>query len=139
MHRTDDRPEGRRLDQVLRAIEETRLLRDAADPEDFSTRLDLKERMRELEIEASQLRTRLRSPASIDQARRELADIERQLEEIDRSHLDVVRQAGGGSAGGDFAFATDAHRLNRQIDEAAGRGPLERRARELRRWIEQAG
>jgi len=68
-----------------------------------------------------------------------LAAVERRLASVDASHVNVVRQAGGGSAGGDFAFAIDAQNLNKQIDEGADRSTLEARAKQLRLWIEELG
>jgi len=135
---TADRSAPRaRLDAVVAEI--TAMERRVAElaSNDYVGRIDAKERLRDLRIEAARLHRQLDRPASVQQARRELADIERRLAEIDDTHIDVVQQAGGGSTGGDFAFAADAQQLNRHIDAAAGRSELEQRARRLRVQIEE--
>ena len=48
------------------------------------------------------------------------------------ARIDVVKQAGGGSGGGDFGFAADAQRLNRVIDKVHDRAGIEERIKELR-------
>lgn len=65
-------------------------------------------------------------------------DLEYQLERLtaawDRlqgQRIDVVKQAGD-LAAGNFGFATDAVRLNQQIDRVGGRDELEQRIRELK-------
>jgi len=131
-----DRSRSTRLAEVLEEIEEIRHRRDTIDAEDFSGMLELTEQRRALQIEATRLRTDLERPATTSQIHSELEAIEQRLAAIDASHVDVVKQAGGGSAGGDFAFAIDAQKLNQQIDEGADRPALEARARQLRLWIE---
>ena len=126
-----------RLVEVLQEMEEIRHRREAIDPEDFAGMLELKNQTRDLQIEAARLRSDLERPATPALIREELATVEHRLAAIDATHLNVVRQAGGGSAGGDFAFAIDAQKLNQQIDEGAGRATLEARAKQLRRWIEE--
>jgi hypothetical protein len=67
------------------------------------------------------------------------AELERLLDAWDRlakQRIDPVKQAGGGSTGGDFGFAADAVRLNQAIDAAGGREELERRIRELKARLE---
>ena len=128
-----------RLAEVLQEIEEIRHRRETIDPEDFAGMLDLKEKTRDLQIEATRLRSEMDRPATPALIREELAAVERRLAAVDASHVNVVRQAGGGSAGGDFAFAIDAQNLNAQIDKGADRAGLEARARQLRRWIEDLG
>ena len=128
-----------RLTEVLQEIEEIRRRREIIDPEDFAGMLELKDQTRDLQIEATRLRTEMERPATPALIRQELAAVERRLAAVDASHVNVVRQAGGGSAGGDFAFAIDAQKLNQQIDEGADRAILEARARQLRRWIEELG
>ncbi len=128
-----------RLAAVLQEIEEIKHLRETIDSEDFAGMLELKDQTRDLQIEATQLRTEMERPATPALIRQELAAVERRLAAVDASHVNVVRQAGGGSAGGDFAFAIDAQNLNKQIDEGADRAALEARARQLRRWIEELG
>ena len=88
-----------------------------------------------LRQELARLRTETRPELTVEQARAELAGIERRLDEIAASRIDVVKQAGGGGQGGDFGLATDALKLNWKIDEAAGRAELEARANELRSLI----
>ncbi len=57
---------------------------------------------------------------------------------LKHGHVDPVRQSGGG-AGGGFGFTGDAWALNRKIDEAHDREGLERRIRELRTQLDDAG
>ncbi len=128
-----------RLAEVLREIEEIRHRREIIDPEDFAGMLELKDQTRDLQIEATRLRTERERPATPALIRQELAAVERRLAAVDASHVNVVRQAGGGSGGGDFAFAIDAQKLNQQIDEGAHRPALEARAELLRRWLKELG
>lgn len=76
---------------------------------------------------------------AVPTSRREmLLELERLTDAWDRlqkDRIDPVKQAGGGSAGGDFGFAADAVRLNQAIDAAGGREELERRIRELKRRL----
>jgi septal ring factor EnvC (AmiA/AmiB activator) len=132
----DHRSESRhRLAEVLGQLEALRERRAGLSPSDLEEMFDLREQMNSLEAEASQLRGQLREPSSLDQARADLADVERRLSALGDARIDVVKQAGGGSAGGDFGFATEAHRLNEQIDVATGRADLLRRRRDLQEWI----
>ena len=62
----------------------------------------------------------------------ELERLERRWNELSKRRIDVVKQAGGGSVGGDFGFATDAQAINRSIDESGGRAGIEARIKELR-------
>lgn len=133
-----DRSRSTRLTEVLDEIEELRHRRKAIDSANFAGMLELKEQIRTLQIEATSLAVEIGRPATTSQIRDELAAIERRLAAIDASHIDVVSQAGGGSAGGDFAFAIDAQKLNQQIDEGADRPALEARANQLRRWLQDA-
>ena len=128
-----------RLAEVLQEIEGIRRRREAIDPEDFTGMLELKDQTRDLQIEATRLRSELRRPATPALIREELAAVERRLAAVDALHINVVGQAGGGSAGGDFAFAIDAQKLNEQIDKGADRATLEARARQLRHWTEEFG
>ena len=133
----DDQPirsAAERLVEVLAAIDEIESQRSEVDPFDFQVRIDLKEALRELEVEAARLRAQAQKP-TLEQAREELREVERRLAEADKARIDVVKQAGGGSTGGDFGFATDAFLLNRKIDEAQGRGQLLERVRYLRDLI----
>jgi hypothetical protein len=143
---TDDRtlidPEhirAERLGEVLAELEDLRRRRQAIADDDFLGMLEIKERDRELRTKASELRAATRPLATAEQIRSELERIERQLAGIRATHIDVVKQAGGGSGGGDFRFATDAFILNRQIDEAAGGPALEARAQELRNQLDALG
>ena len=124
-----------RITEVLAEIEAIRRRREELADDDYLGKLDLKERDRELRTELARLRTEVHPELTVEQARAELADIERRLEQIAASRIDVVKQAGGGGQGGDFGFATDALKLNWKIDEAAGRAELEARAHELRSLI----
>ncbi len=128
-----------RLAEVLQEIEDIRHRRETIDPEDFAGMLELKEKTRAFQIEATRLRAEMERPATPALIREELAAVERRLAAVDASHVNVVRQAGGGSAGGDFAFAIDAQKLNQQIDEGADRPALEARVGLLRRWLKELG
>ncbi len=134
---TFERDRSQRLGEVLGELEDVRRRREAVADDDFLAMLDLKERDRELRIEAAELRSAIRPLATAEQVRAELRAIEHQLEGILASRIDVVKQAGGGSAGGDFGQALDAHKLNRHIEEAAGRPALEARAHDLRNQLEE--
>ena len=64
--------------------------------------------------------------------RGELIELEIAWGRLADTGIDVVKQAGGGSGGGDFAFAADAQRPNRAIDEVHGRAQIEGRIRKPR-------
>ena len=86
--------------------------------DDFNARIDLKDQRRELLAEASRLRREL--PVDREALQAELAELRDRADELRKQRIDPVKQAGGGSGGGDFGFAGDAWRLNRHIDAASG-------------------
>jgi hypothetical protein len=90
-------------------------------------RISLQERRKELHTEAGDIEG---DDAVALMA--ELERLERRWEELSKQRIDVVKQAGGGSVGGDFGFAADAQRINRSIDESGGRAEIEARIKELR-------
>ncbi len=98
-------------------------------PGDFSRRIDLRERRRELQGEINKARRAL--PIDRGALAAELRALRERRDRLAGKRIDVVSQAGGGSAGGDFAFATDAWKLNRHIDEATGLTDIEARIAEI--------
>jgi len=102
----------------------TARLQDDISPDE---RIRLQERRRELHGEAEELRED--DPVAL---MAELERLERRWDDLSKQRIDVVKQAGGGSVGGDFGFATDAQRINRSIDESGGRARIEARIKELR-------
>jgi hypothetical protein len=98
---------------------------------------DSEERTR-LETRRQELRRMAREevPPSRAELRAELQRLESAWDRLQKTRIDPVKQAGGGSIGGDFGFAADAVRINQQIDSAAGRADLERRIMELRTLLD---
>ncbi len=117
------------LDGVVRELAEVALELDRLPSED-SRRPNLEERRRELKDEAA----RLSGGTLVAELRRELATLEAQREQLEGRHVDM---SGGGFLGGDAGFSSDAQRLNRRIDEAAGREALEARITELHSRLER--
>jgi len=71
------------------------------------------------------------------QWRAELAELTSEWDRVASERIDVVKQSGGGSQGGDFGFAADAMRINRAIDADRGRAVIESRIKELRNLLER--
>ena len=86
--------------------------------DDYNARIDLRQERQELLAEASRLRKEL--PIDREALEAELAELQGRADELRKQRVDPVKQAGGGSGGGDFGFAGDAWRLNRHIDAALG-------------------
>lgn len=117
--------------ELDRILEELRRIRDRLDEQP-----DPGERER-LEARRDELRkaAQLAMPGAVvtaDRVRQELRAAEARLEDLHRRRIDVVKQAGGGSMGGDFGFTADAMEINRGIDKANDRAGLEARIRDLR-------
>ena len=94
-------------------------------------KLDLEERRDELHRMARRV-----VPVSHGELRHQLERLVAAWERLQRQRIDVVKQAGD-LAAGNFGFTSDAVRLNRKIDEAAGRADLERRIAELRSRLDE--
>jgi hypothetical protein len=94
-------------------------------------RIDLMERQDELRREA-----RHEAPAPREDLQRQLTRLVAAWDRLQRQRIDVVKQAGD-LAAGNFGFTSDAVRINRQIDAAAGREDLESRIRELKAKLQQ--
>lgn len=118
------------LDEILRELNWIgERLREGVSASDQAR---LEERREELRREA-----RREAPEPREALEAELRRLEKAWKRLQRQRIDPVRQAGGGSSGGDFGFATDAILLNQQIDEAQGRDELEDRIRELRARLDE--
>ena len=94
-------------------------------------RIDLMERQDELRREA-----RRAAPTPREDLQRQLTRLVAAWDRLQRQRIDVVKQAGD-LAAGNFGFTSDADRINRQIDAAAGREDLESRIRELKAKLQQ--
>lgn len=116
-------PEIDRIFEELTHIA-SRLEEDGLSSDD---RITLQERRRELHRAAERLQGD--DPVAL---MAELETLERRWDQLSKQRIDVVKQAGGGSVGGDFGFAADAQRINRSIDETGGRAKIEARIKELR-------
>lgn len=92
----------------------------------------------ELVARRDELRRQAREafPATEEGLRAELERLVEAWDRLQKQRIDVVEQAGD-LAAGNFGFTSDAVRLNRAIDEAAGRAELERRIRELKARLEE--
>lgn len=113
------------IDDILRELQWIRdRLGDQIDGDEYARLIERRDRLRQQAREAV--------PGSEDELREELRRLVGAWERLQRTRIDPVKQAGGGSAGGDFGFASDAVRLNHQIDAAFGRDELERRIRDLK-------
>ena len=104
---------------------------DALSDDAFEDRARLLARRRELHNAATRLATDPSDPAVRARLTEELDRLEEQWLALQRDRIDVVKQAGD-LAAGNFGFTSDAMRLNREIDKAAGRAELEERIRRLR-------
>ena len=117
------------LDRILAELAS---IRDRLQEEVASAeRLELLERQDDLRSEA-----RREAPASRVDLQRQLTRLVAAWDRLQRQRIDVVKQAGD-LAAGNFGFTSDALRINRQIDEAAGREDLENRIRELKVKLRQ--
>lgn len=94
-------------------------------------RIDLMERQDELRREA-----RRQAPVPREDLQRQLTRLVAAWDRLQKQRIDVVKQ-GGDLAAGNFGFTSDAFRINRQIDAAAGREDLESRIRELKAKLQQ--
>lgn len=102
--------------------------------DDFVARIELRDRIREVRVEIARVRDRP-TPENRDALQTELHQLEKQWDTLAADRIDVVRQSGGGSMGGDFGFAADAMRINREIDASTGRAELEARIARLREQL----
>jgi len=94
-------------------------------------RIDLMERQDELRREA-----RREAPTPREDLQRQLTRLVAAWDRLQKQRIDVVKQAGD-LAAGNFGFTSDAVRINRQIDSAAGREDLESRIRELKAKLQE--
>ena len=94
-------------------------------------RIDLMERQDELRREA-----RRQAPMPREDLQRQLTRLVAAWDRLQKQRIDVVKQ-GGDLAAGNFGFTSDAARINRHIDAAAGREDLEGRIRELKAKLQQ--
>jgi hypothetical protein len=99
--------------------------------DDFAARIEVRDRIREVRAEVARVRNRP-TPENRHALQAELHQLEKQWDALAADRIDVVRQAGGGSMGGDFGFAADAMHINREIDASTGRAELEARIVRLR-------
>lgn len=106
--------------------------------DDFVARIELRDRIREARAEIAQVRARA-TPENREALEAELHQLEKQWDALAAGRIDVVRQAGGGSMGGDFGFAADAMRINREIDAATGRAELEARIKRVKELLATFG
>jgi len=77
-------------------------------------------------------------PVTRDALEAELRRLVAAWDRLQKQRIDPVKQAGGGSAGGDFGFTSDAFRLNQAIDAAGGREELELRIRDVKARLSTA-
>jgi len=122
----------RDIDAVLSDLAVLRSELDALGDEDPATRIELRKRREGLRAEARDIHDAAHPGAMERRWRSELIELEADWDRLAHTRIDVVKQAGGGSAGGDFGFAADAQRLNRAIDKVHGRSRIEGRIKELR-------
>lgn len=103
-------------------------------PDDFTGRIELRERINQVRAEIGEIQAR---PTAGQRGAllAELQRLEAQWDALADDRIDVVKQAGGGSTGGDFGFAADAMRLNREIDANSGRAQLEARILRLKQQL----
>ena len=116
------------LDAVLRALHEVGSQLDVVGDDDPALRAELRRRQEALRAEARAIRDSV--PENPGELRRRLEGLYAERAAILEMHVDQVRQAAGGE-GRVRGFAADAQRLNKAIDEGAGRAELEERIRKL--------
>jgi len=126
----------RDLSEVLADLIATRSDLDAAPADGNERRVELNAALDRLRIEARQIREADYPAEMARQWRTDLAELIYKWDQAASERVDVVRQSGGGSAGGDFAFAADAMRINRMIDSDRGRADIEARIQELRNLLD---
>jgi hypothetical protein len=118
------------LDDILAELAAIRdRLQETVDAAERAGLLDRREELRR--------RARDTAPVPRRDLEQELQRLVDAWDRLQRQRIDPIKQAGGGSSGGDFGFAADAVRLNQRIDAAAGREELERRIRELKVKLER--
>ena len=122
----------RDVDAVLRDLALLRSEIDALGEDDPGGRIELQGRRDALQAEARAIHDAAHPGGMERRWRAELLELETDWDRLADTRIDVVKQAGGGSAGGDFGFAADAQRLNRAIDKVHGRAQIEKRIKELR-------
>lgn len=106
--------------------------------DDFAARIELKDRINVVRAEIAKVRSRP-TPENREALLGELKRLEAQWDALAAGRIDVVRQAGGGSMGGDFGFAADAMRINREIDAVSGRAELETRIARIKEQLRALG
>lgn len=127
----------RDIDEVMADLLEIRDRLDALDPDDREARARLEARREELRAEAREIEAAADPAGVAARLRRELELLTARWNELADKRIDVVKQAGGGSLGGDFGFATHAQDVNREIDAAGGRAEIEARIAEIRAKLEE--
>ncbi len=122
----------RDIDAVLGDLAALRSEIDALGDTDPARGIELRERREGLRAEAGAIHDAAHPGGMERRWRAESIELEAAWDRLAHTRIDVVKQAGGGSAGGDFGFAADAQHLNRVIDEVHGRAQIEDRIKELR-------
>jgi len=126
----------RDLSRVVSDLVAIRAELDAVPAANSTRRLELAQVLDRLRIEAKQIRDTAYPREMARQWRAELAELLSVWDRVASERIDVVKQAGGGSHGGDFGFTADAMRINRVIDADRGRVGIEARVKELRILLE---
>lgn len=128
------------LDEVILQMAETQQCLDEAPVDAFMERLDLKDRLNELRAEAATLRAGTEAEGSTHELLARLASLRRQRDEVEKSQIDVVKQAGTLTAGvAGTTHQGDATRLNRQIREGLGMPQIEQQIAHVKRLLVERG
>ena len=118
-------------DEIWAELEEVRVALETAGPDEQA---DLLARRDALRAKAERLNTAARD----DELRRELADVERELEALLDRHIGTTGKKRNFFVGffwGDHDSGVHLAELNRKMDEAGGREALEARRLELRELL----
>jgi hypothetical protein len=116
------------LDEVRIKLAEIQQLLDDLPDDAFGERISLRERRRELQALAGELREGNRTPEHL---KKELDDLRRLRDDVFDRHLSIGNIGGGGGPGGGGIDVEYVNEVNRTIDAAWDRAKIDRRIKEL--------
>lgn len=128
------------LDELVREMATLQQRLDDLPRDAFLERVEIKDRLTQLRAEAAGLRSGASSDVTTRRLQDRLASLRRQRDEVERSQIDVVKQAGTLTAG--IAGTThqgDATRLNRQIRAGRGLPEIEAQIASIKRQLRNRG
>jgi hypothetical protein len=128
------------LEEVVLELAETQRRLDELPADAFLEKLDLKDHLNDLRAEAASLRAGSDAEGSNAQLLERLANLRLQRDTVEKSQIDVVKQAGTLTAGlSGTTHQGDATRLNRQIRHGRGITQIEEQIAETKRVLSDRG